>query len=710
MDLLSRIASFLAPNATATAKFLAPKVTAAGSAGKNTLGMLKDYLEYNSARDPQGKQKQLIEYNQKRNAANEALKQFGFDAGKQGNQFDPVKYGTGTLAGAGELASFASPMGGGLKARAAVNALPGVTDAIGRGENIQNTILSGLTTAAAGTGGEKLIKGSGILTKAAGNKIIDGAENLGLRKLGLTKLDVNKFMKETGESVNSVLKRNNLIGQGAENIDGAIKPLQDSFNTIVEKSGLNVNENELLDTFAKKIDELKTSNAPEIKQKGQRLEEYVTNLFENPKTDFSGKGITNERRMIDQIVKDFQKSGDAVSASTNRIIRDTLQDAVRETSEKAGVKGVGNKTLTELGRELKKLYKLEEVAMKRTPQPTGAPLGLYKILAGGAGVGPGFMMGGLPGAIAGGAIGLGAEQAFNNPKSLQKIIETSKVGGNVMENLGEKLGSDQMKKVFQILGISGGRSVNNLVSGAVNEEPENKQTNSQSSKLQNDQNSQLNLNNPSIAQNTQSQDQIDPNMEITLTDGTKTTYGQLQQQGAFQQQEQPQDIMGGFDEEKLNQLALMALLTGDTKALNQIQAFQGIQEKMNPKEKELNSTTENRVQLANSGLRALDSIEQMIQSDPSKVLKSNIYGKLGARDYDSAAFRAVEGLLRARSGAAIPETEVRRYMDANLPKIGDSQQEIQFKLEAFRKDLQDIAASGGGTSQEQILMQMLNLQ
>ncbi len=122
-----------------------------------------------------------------------------------------------------------------------------------------------------------------------------------------------------------------------------------------------------------------------------------------------------------------------------------------------------------------------------------------------------------------------------------------------------------------------------------------------------------------------------------------------------------------------------------------------------PDDKSLSATTENRVQLATSGLRALSDIEKMIKNDPSKVFKNVLPGKLGARDYDSAAFKAVEGLLRARSGAAIPETEVRRYMNANLPRVGDSQEEIKYKLESFRNDLEDVALSSGSFSAEDAL-------
>lgn len=114
---------------------------------------------------------------------------------------------------------------------------------------------------------------------------------------------------------------------------------------------------------------------------------------------------------------------------------------------------------------------------------------------------------------------------------------------------------------------------------------------------------------------------------------------------------------------------------------------------------ELSAAQENKVQLATSGLRALDEIQAIIARDPNAVMKSAVPGQLGAREYSSAATRAVEGLLRARSGAAVPEQEIKRYMQANLPRVGDSQEAIQAKLSAFRRDLEDVARSGGSQLQ-----------
>lgn len=140
------------------------------------------------------------------------------------------------------------------------------------------------------------------------------------------------------------------------------------------------------------------------------------------------------------------------------------------------------------------------------------------------------------------------------------------------------------------------------------------------------------------------------------------------------------------------ELTLLMLL--DPKNASTYSAIAELQGGGATKQKPLSSTTENRVQLANSGLRALNELESLYQSDPTKVLKSRLPGSIGARDYESASLRAVEGLLRARSGAAVPETEVIRYRNANLPRVGDSRQTALNKLAAFRKDLEEVANSG----------------
>lgn len=168
---------------------------------------------------------------------------------------------------------------------------------------------------------------------------------------------------------------------------------------------------------------------------------------------------------------------------------------------------------------------------------------------------------------------------------------------------------------------------------------------------------------------------------------------------------------GQVNQEQLGQAYVAALLSGNTKAATQLKAIIEYQDTQKPKEdKGLSSTTENRVQLANSGLRSLTSLEKILKKDPAAALKAAIPGQLGARSYDSAALKAVEGLLRARSGAAVPETEVRRYMNANLPRVGDTPGDIKFKLDSFRADLEEVAQSGSTMSDIDQARQILESQ
>ena len=158
---------------------------------------------------------------------------------------------------------------------------------------------------------------------------------------------------------------------------------------------------------------------------------------------------------------------------------------------------------------------------------------------------------------------------------------------------------------------------------------------------------------------------------------------------------QQQQSLSGYSTEQLAQGYMKAIMAGDTKSATKLKALLDTQTKQQPgTSKPLSGATENRVQLANSGLRALDEVEKLLAKDPRQVLKSVIPGQLGARSYDSAARRSVEGLLRARSGAAVPEIEVTRYMNANLPRLGDKPEDIRAKLSAFRKDLEEVAGSG----------------
>lgn len=118
----------------------------------------------------------------------------------------------------------------------------------------------------------------------------------------------------------------------------------------------------------------------------------------------------------------------------------------------------------------------------------------------------------------------------------------------------------------------------------------------------------------------------------------------------------------------------------------------------------LNATQIKDQNFARSGLRSLEKVKQLI--GPGKLAANAIPGKLGARDYDNAAFAATDALLRLRTGAQAPETEVRRYQKSLFPALGDSQETINQKLSEVEAIFND-TLSQKPASQSEILQGIL---
>lgn len=106
--------------------------------------------------------------------------------------------------------------------------------------------------------------------------------------------------------------------------------------------------------------------------------------------------------------------------------------------------------------------------------------------------------------------------------------------------------------------------------------------------------------------------------------------------------------------------------------------------------KPITATIKQRMDLSTAGLRAQQDAQDMFVSDPNIVLKGRASGGLASRKYDSAVSRAVEGLLRARSGAAVPKEEVEKYIRDYTPRVGDDEETALYKLAQLKLDLQDV--------------------
>lgn len=166
-------------------------------------------------------------------------------------------------------------------------------------------------------------------------------------------------------------------------------------------------------------------------------------------------------------------------------------------------------------------------------------------------------------------------------------------------------------------------------------------------------------------------------------------------------------MMGGMQQpEVYSQQAVMADIQRDPKNAS---TYLKLYETFTPKQPTSNigKTSAAQYNLAQQGTNALTQLAGIIQRDPGVVTKSGIPGKslplvggyvqkaAGTTEFDTLGYAAVSSLLRAQSGAAVPDSEVRAYMKAYLPRPGDSKEAIDRKLSTLAYGFQTVMQGGG---------------
>lgn len=146
-------------------------------------------------------------------------------------------------------------------------------------------------------------------------------------------------------------------------------------------------------------------------------------------------------------------------------------------------------------------------------------------------------------------------------------------------------------------------------------------------------------------------------------------------------------------QEAFKQAILQDLQTTGGKNISKIKTAMDIIYPAGGSGKPLGSAQAKNYDLARSGLRSLDTVEQLYNEDPSLLLKQLTPGKFFSRKFDSALFNAVDTLLRLRTGAQAPEQEIRRYMYSIGPTAGDNTEDVEFKIQQLRQTLQDAERS-----------------
>jgi len=479
----------------------------------------------------------------------------------------------------------------------------------------------------AGVGGV-LGKGLGFVGSKLFPSLAEGlgtvGEKLAVKAFRPSPGQLTEFAGVTGEDFGQFLAKRGLTG-----LDDVVKKadiLQGQFDNVVLNKNLIVNSEKILAGFDEQIARLSKSILPADQAKAKVLEQIKNNFT----LQYGGKPIAaNEltalRKEVDAGIKDFALDP-SVKTPLN-LTRDVFQNSLRDAADDAGIM-VGGKGLKETGVELSKMYKALEIGERQANLGRGSLPGRLTSLLG---AGIGGAGGGLPGAAA----GFAATEALNNPNTISLLSRFATGAGNVAGKVPTV--PDMVPQALTRAGLVGGAAFGQ---GGEQTAPQGVET------------GQI----------------LPPEVAARFGAGATNPMGG----GA--------DMGAGTDQDQLRKV-LASIMFSKAKNVSDIKtAFEMLQ---GPAAKPLTAEQQKIAANSQSGLRALDLLENILTKDPLAVAKSKIPGVAGRSPYSTASREIADVLTRLRTGAALNESE-QKFYESQLPDLLDSPQTIQYKLKLFR--------------------------
>lgn len=177
----------------------------------------------------------------------------------------------------------------------------------------------------------------------------------------------------------------------------------------------------------------------------------------------------------------------------------------------------------------------------------------------------------------------------------------------------------------------------------------------------------------------------------SLPEGYKNSLGLEQPQEAEQvaQQQSP------FSKDNIQGLILQDLqTTGGKNIANFLKLYEAFGNDSSKTTPDLSVSQQTRAAAAQNALVDIPLLEESMASGKLGAAKAipgagTPLGRriLGTEDLDSALFNIADNILRARSGAAAPEAEVKRFVDTFLPGALDSEEAKRQKLDRVVREL-----------------------
>lgn len=571
------------------------------------------------------------------------------------------------------------PLAGGVIGGVAGSfAAPGVGTVIGGGagsalgealrQKIEGESDLGKVALEGGLGAIPVGKIAGLGLKGIGKVAGAAGENLVLRNLRPSKTQIATFAKETGENLDNFIVKNKLWEKGTQQVDDIIQPLQQQYDDLAKSTTTTIPTKNVIAGFKAKIAELKKIPNTQVKTLANQLNDEMKLVQKN----FKGKDeigidqLTTLRRQIDQLVPDSKFAADPLVAGKNRHVREIYKGVIDEAT--------GGQT-AKIGKELSKLYAYRELAELQSNLGRGNLLvGMQPLIetaiGGTLGGGVTAAMGGKPqDTLQNTLIGMGFVHLANNPKvlslaskSLQQVAKLGNIGKTPMDTTLPR----------EIVGRAGMGAIDQYSSRKIAETF-------------------------GMTPGTTPEESLIPQAEAAtnVVPGPTPINTQVPGQESVSSDEEGKP----YTRKQLELAAAWDIQNNGGKQLAQIkQAYDFFYPKGSEKQK--SQTAANSENLATSGLQGLADAKTIFTKDPNIVLKGTVTGGLASRKFEAAMNRAIEGILRARSGAAVPESEVKKYRQIYGPQIGDSYEVALYKLSTLEQDLQGILTNNNVISDD----------
>lgn len=496
---------------------------------------------------------------------------------------------------------------------------------------------------------------SSSIRKAVGEKTLESGTKAVAKQFKLTPSQLFNFKKRTGEDAINVIKRYG-IGSADDVATKGIQPLQGAFDEVITQIPA-VSKSELQRGLKSVYQPLLKSAVLPEQQLGRQLQSQADEILKQAGNKVDPAVVNGLRKQFDSFVT-YTTRGTAEHNAT-KMTADALRKTLQTAADKAGI-GWQGKTFKEIGKDLNKLYGLDEIVGRQAELGRGAsPLGLSTLMGGAAGGG----MAGPVGSIA----GMAATTAINSPMGRRLAAKGFEATGNKL--IGS--GTASAARAATPRGIATRLGAVGALKGGFPQDMGSTQPSLEEALLQASPNQTDQAYMPNATNNA-----MNPNMQQSYQ-----TDGQMSSDTMTQQNPYPREnLIADIQRDPQN-------------AKDYIAYYEALDAIFNPEPEDPVKQTETQRARDEAAALADDAFTQLqggsISTGPIGPKIENLKAIVNKGDPETLQFNTtisalMASIAKARAGTSFTPNE-QKLLNQYAPKVGDSEQTLYTKLQALRQ-------------------------